>query len=92
MAIMHLANASTARIPRKRLTDPTESKIGVPSSLLNWLCDSGATAHMTPRLADLVNVEQISSVNVEVADGYIVPVTARGECILKLTDKEGKDF
>ena len=49
-------------------------------------------AHMTPRLADLVNVEQACSINVEVEDGYLVPVTAYGEVILKLVDKKDKDF
>ena len=47
---------------------------------------------MMPRFEDLVNVEQVCSINVEVADGYLVPVTAYGEVILNLVDKRGKDF
>ena len=47
---------------------------------------------MTPRFNELVNVEQVCSINVEVADGYLVPVTAYGEVILKLVDKKGKNF
>ena len=47
---------------------------------------------MTPRFDDLVNVEQVCSINVEVVDGHLVPVTACGEVILKLVDKKGKNF
>ena len=34
---------------------------------------------------------EVCSINVEVADRYLVPVTAYGEVILKLVDKHGKD-
>ena len=47
---------------------------------------------MMPKFDDLVKVEQVCSINVEVTDGYLVPVTAHGEVILKLVDKKGKDF
>ena len=50
------ANAATARHRKKRHADPDESILGSASSILNWLCDTGATAHMTPRLDDLQDV------------------------------------
>ena len=76
--ILHTSNTSIAKC-HKRIPDPDESKLGNPKSSLNWLCDSGAMVHMTPQFADLVNAVQVDEVNVEVADGYIVPVTATGQ-------------
>ena len=90
-AITLKANSSYSRC-QKGIPDPDESTLGSASCILNWLCDTGATAHMMPRFNDLVNVEQVCSINVEVADGYLVPVTAYGDVILKLVDKKGKDF
>ena len=90
-AVTLQANASLAN-RNKHMADPDESTLGCPSSILNWLCDTGASAHMMPRYADLVKVEQVCSINVEVADGYIVPVTAYGECNLKLMDEKQQSF
>ena len=47
---------------------------------------------MTPRLDDLRNIENVDSVNVEVADGFTVPVNAIGECELQLEDQNGLPF
>ena len=47
---------------------------------------------MMPRYADFFNVEQVCSMYVEVADGYIVPDTAYGEFILKIVDEKQNPF
>ena len=47
---------------------------------------------MTPRLDDLRNIENVDSVNVEVADGFTAPVNAIGECELQLEDQNGLPF
>ena len=47
---------------------------------------------MTPRLDNLRNTELVDSVNVQVADGYIVPITHSGDVILALEDQNGIDF
>ena len=72
--------------------DPSESTLGSPSCILNWLCDTGATAHMTPRLDDLRNIELVDSVNVEVADGFISPITHSGDFLLLLEDQNAIKF
>ena len=80
---IHSALASRTKCHRCQ-EDPSESILGSPRHILNWLCDTGATAHMTPRLDDLENIENVDSVNVEVADGFTVPVNAIGICRLIL--------
>ena len=86
------ANAATSRHRKKCHADPVESILGGASSILNWLCDTGATSHMTPRLDDLQDVEQTESFTVQVADGNVVPVTATGSCGLKLENQHGEAF
>jgi len=48
MALTVTATANTVRRP-----DPSIDILGDPSNLNNYLLDSGATQHMTPRLEDL---------------------------------------
>ena len=72
---IHTALASKSK-RHKCQEDPSERILGSPTSIVNWLCDTGATAHMTQRLDDLRNIENVDSVNVEVADGFTVPVNA----------------
>ena len=88
---VHTAMATRAK-RHKRQEDPSESTLGSPSCILNWLCDTGASAHMTPRLDDLRNIELVDSVNVQVADGYVVPITHSGDVILNMDDQNGVDF
>ena len=78
----HQANAVTIQTAlatkskcHKCQEDPSESTLGSPNCILNWLCDTGATAHMTPRIDDLRNIELVDYLNVQVADGFIVPIT-----------------
>ena len=74
---LHTASSSKAK-HHKLQEYHSESILGSPSCILNCLCDTGYTAHMTPRLVDLRNIENADSVNVEVADGFTVPINAIG--------------
>jgi hypothetical protein len=51
---MAISKSESANIVRKQ--DPSVNDIGHPEDLNNYLPDSGATQHMTPRLADLVDM------------------------------------
>ena len=75
-AFMAINQVETANIVRKR--DPSISEIGDPRDLDNYLTDSGATQHMTPRLADLVEVVEGQNLGVEVADGHAIKSTTTG--------------
>ena len=47
---------------------------------------------MTPRIDDLRNIYIVYYVNVEVADGFIVPITHSGDFLLLLEDQNGIKF
>ena len=47
---------------------------------------------MTPRLDDLRNIELVDSVNFQVDNGFIVPITHPGDCLLLLEDQNGIKF
>ena len=53
-----------------RRKDPGLEELGDPRDLHNYLLDSGATQHMTPRFADLEDVVEGRKLGVEVADGH----------------------
>ena len=107
---LHIHQALATNTPHKALPatyrtkdvlpDPDENELGSAFLITNWLCDTGASAHMTPRFLDLVQedengnslVEKQPSIHVEVADGHLVDVPARGEVLLKLTDTDGDPF
>ena len=81
------ANANAARV-----NDPTLEDIGDPSNLVNYLPDNGVTDHMTPRLADLYEIEEETNLAVEVADGHIIPCNISGKIKLRMLDDEGKEM
>jgi hypothetical protein len=60
MASMAISGSATASAFALLKKDPSLEDIGDPCNLSNYLPDSGATQHMTPRLG------------VEVADGHII--------------------
>ena len=61
-------------------------------NLCNWLPDSGASSHMMPHLADLMNVEEEQNFSVEVADSHIVPCTAKGQVLIHMVDDAGSSL
>ncbi len=74
-----------------RKSDPTIAEIGDPSNLNNYLPDSGATQHMTPRLADLMDAVEGQNLGVEEADGHVIKCSTTGKIrIGMLDDNRGK--
>jgi len=49
-------NKENGNIKILKIKDPSIETIGDPSNLNNYLPDSGATQHMTPHLADLIDM------------------------------------
>ena len=54
-------------------SDPTLENIRDPSNLVNYLPNSGASGHMTSRVADLYEIEEEANLAVEVANRHIIP-------------------
>jgi hypothetical protein len=75
-----------------RRADPPISEIGDPCNLNNYLPDSGATQHMTPCSADLINVVEGQNLGVEVADGHIIKCSTTGDVPIKMQDDDGEEF
>jgi transposase InsO family protein len=86
MAISGPATASAFAVRKK---DPTIEEIGDPCDLGNFLPDSGATQHMTPRRADLFDVVEGQNLGVEVADGHVIKCSITGKIHLQMTDDNG---
>jgi hypothetical protein len=82
-------NLSSQAFATKRLTDPDVDQIGDPKSLLNFVPDTGASKHMTPRLDDLFDVEEGLDLSVEVADGHIIKCTKVGKIKISMIDDDG---
>ena len=59
--------------------DPDIDELGSPTDLNNFLPDSGALQHMTPRLADLFDLEEKLNIGVQIADGHIIKCTTVGK-------------
>ena len=84
-----ITSNSTA-LAAKSISDPELDEIGDPSSLLNYIPDSGASQHMTPRLDDLYDVEEGLKLGVIVADGHVIKVTKTGKIKIRMVDDDGK--
>jgi uncharacterized protein YdcH (DUF465 family) len=69
--------------------DPSIDEIGEPSNLNNCLPDSGATQHMTPRLADLIDTVEGQNLGVEVADGHMIKCSVTGKIRISMQDDNG---
>lgn len=69
-------NAKANVVKRK---DPPIEELGDPRDLHNYLLDSGATQHMSPRLADLEDVVEGRKLGVEVADEHIIKCPTTGK-------------
>ncbi len=87
MAIMPTESAFA--IKRK---DPSVLELGDPGNLLNYLPDSGATQHMTPRRADLFDEVEGQNLGVEVADGHVIKCSITGKIQLNMLDDNGNKF
>jgi hypothetical protein len=72
-ARMTFSMVGSANIVTKN--DPLLWDIGDPCDLNNYLPDSGATQHMTPHLADLIDMEEGQNLGIEVANGHVIKFT-----------------
>ncbi len=72
--------------------DPSVLELGDPGNLLNYLLDSGATQHMTPRRADLFDEVEGQNLGVEVADGHVIKCSITGKIQLNMLDDNGNKF
>lgn len=61
-----------AQAKKNTSKDPSVQELGLPTNLNYYLSDSGATQHMTPRLADLFDVKGGLNLGIEVADSHII--------------------
>jgi len=86
-AFMAINQTETVHAIRKQ--DPSIYEIGDPTDLNNYLPDSGATQHMTPRLADLVDAVEGQNLGVEVADGHVIKCTTTGKIRIRMLDDNG---
>jgi hypothetical protein len=76
----------------RKLKDPSVAEIGDPSNLNNYLPDSGATQHMTPHLADSVDVVEGQNLGVEVVDGHLIRCSITGNIQIYMQDDTGIPF
>jgi len=84
---MAISQTEKANVIRKK--DPTISNIGDPKDLNNYLPDTSATQHMTPRLADLTDMVEGQNLGVEVANGHVIKCTTTGKIQVRMLDDNG---
>jgi hypothetical protein len=80
------------QVSAPKAKDPSIAEIGDPSNLNNYLPDSGATQHMTPRLAGLVDTVEGQNRGVEVADGHLIRCSITGYIPICMQDDHGIPF
>ena len=79
---------------RMSIDDKRESKdYGKSSQLTNWVLDSGATFHITPKVTDFIpgSLEDTDKF-IEVADGHHVTSKQKGSVRIQMCDDNGKTF
>jgi hypothetical protein len=86
---MALTTNIAARAKKVTSEDPTIPEIGPSTDLNNYLPDSSVTQHMTPRLADLFNVEEGLNLGIEVADCHIIFCSTIGKIKINMLDDHG---
>jgi len=91
-AMVKIENSEKKKLKAHKLKDPTIQELGDPRNLNNYLPDSGATQHMTPRLADLADTVEGQKLGVEVADGHIIKCTTTGNIRISMQDDNGNPF
>jgi len=69
--------------------DPSLDDIGDLADLNNYLPDSGATQHMTPRQEDLYDAVEGQRLGVEVADGHVICCSTTGKVKISMFDDHG---
>jgi hypothetical protein len=87
-AFMEISQTEKANAIKKR--DPSINEIGDPAYLNNYLPDSSATQHMTPRLADFSDTVEGQNLGVVVADGHVIKCTTTGKIQVRMLDDNGE--
>ena len=77
--------SNNAEIPRINYGDS--------SQMSNWILDSGATCHMTPKISDFI-LGSLAETDkyIEVADGNFVTAKQTGQVQIKMHGDNGKPF
>jgi len=88
---------NTARLPPAlsnavKVRDPSLDEIGDPANLNNYLPDSGATQHMTPRREDLYDAVEGQSLGVESANGHIIRCSTTGKVKISMIHNNGNNL
>jgi hypothetical protein len=68
------------------------AQVADPSNLNNCLPNSGATQHMTPRLADLQDMVGGQKLGIKVADGHVIKCSSTGTIYIAMQDDNGIPF
>jgi hypothetical protein len=89
-AFAAISKTESANIVRKR--DPSIAEIGDLVDHNNYLPVSGATQHMTPHLANLVEAVEGQNLGVEVADGHVIKCTTTGKIKIRMLDDNGTNL
>jgi hypothetical protein len=71
------------------LADPIIEVIGDPQNLNNYVTDSRAAHHMSPRLADMYGMEEGQNLDVQVADSHIIKVAKTESVNIEMLDNNG---
>jgi transposase InsO family protein len=90
MEAANMAIPSVASAYAIRKKDPTLAEIGTPANLSNYIPDSGATQHMTPRRDDLFDEVEGQNLGIEVVDGHVIKCSVTGKIQLNMLDDHGK--
>jgi len=80
------------QVSAQKAKDPSIAEIGDPSNLNNYLPNSGTTQHMTPCLANLVDMVEGQNLGVEVADGHLIQCSIMGNIPICMQDDHGIPF
>ena len=68
-------------------------KYGDSSQLTNWILDSGATCHMTPKVSDFIPVTlEDTDKYIEVSDKHHITEKPKGQVRIQMFDDNGKTF
>ena len=71
----------------------SSEKYGDSLQLTNWILDSGATCHMTPKVSDFITGSlEDTDKYIEVADGHHVTEKQKGRVRIKMCGDNGNPF
>ena len=90
--VVPMEHAHATALVSRSIRDPNLEELGNPANLNNYVPDSGASQHMTPRLDDLENITVGQNLGVALADGHLIHVTTTGNIRINMLDDNGNNF